>query len=128
MYKLTWILVAFFALAFSVLAAPVDLEKRASNTVHKGRGTWYYTGLGACGWTNSNSQLVVAMPQSLYDANNGKNCGQSVYITYGSKSVTAEMVDSCPGCGGNDLDMSEATFKSLAPLSDGVIEVEWQFK
>jgi hypothetical protein len=72
---------------------------------------------------------------------------QTVHISYGGKTVTAEMVDSCPGCGGNDLgkyriveytsciglmgflltDMSEATFKSLAPLSVGVIQIEWYF-
>ncbi|KAN0127316.1 expansin family protein [Lactarius tabidus] len=129
MYKLTWILVAFFTLTLSALAAPVpeefqELEKR---TTHTGRGTWYYTGLGACGWTNTNSQLVVAMPQSLYNANGGSNCGQMVHISYGGNSIEAEMVDSCPGCGGNDLDMSEATFKSLASLSVGVIEIEWYF-
>lgn len=102
MYKLTWILVAFFTLTLSALAAPVPeefqgLEKR---TTHSGRvrvlisfnrswcrpshlqGTWYYTGLGNCGWTNSNSQLVVAMPQSLYDENNGSNCGQVWWSHY----------------------------------------------
>jgi hypothetical protein len=70
-----------------------------------------------------------------------------VHISYGGNSVEAEMVDSCPGCGGNDLgkyriveytscvglmeflltDMSEATFKSLASLSVGEIEIEWYF-
>jgi len=129
MYKLTWILVAFFTLTLSALAAPVpeefqDLETR---TTHTGRGTWYTTGLGNCGWTNTNSQFVVAMPQSLYEANNGSNCGQMVQISYKGKTVEAEMVDSCPGCGGNDLDMSQATFEHFAPLSVGVIEIEWNF-
>jgi hypothetical protein len=98
MYKLTWILVTFFALSLSVLAAPVpvpeegqDLEKRIT---HDGRvrlyasfycswcrpsdlqGTWYDTGLGNCGWTNTNGQLVVAMPETLYKQNGGSNCGQ----------------------------------------------------
>lgn len=70
-----------------------------------------------------------------------------VHISYQGKTVEAEMVDSCPGCGGNDLgkyrifeyiscielmgfllaDMSPATFESLAPLSVGVIEIEWEF-
>ncbi|KAF8262552.1 RlpA-like double-psi beta-barrel-protein domain-containing protein-containing protein, partial [Lactarius quietus] len=123
------ILVAFFVFSLSALAAPVpeefqDLETR---TTHTGRGTWYITGLGACGWTNSNSQLVVAMPLSLYEENNGSNCGQMVEISYGGKTVKAEMVDNCPSCSDNDLDMSQATFKSLAPLSVGVIEISWQF-
>lgn len=70
-----------------------------------------------------------------------------VHISYQGKTVVAEMVDSCPGCGGNDLgeyriveytsciglmeflltDMSQATFNSLAPLSVGVIQIEWNF-
>lgn len=70
-----------------------------------------------------------------------------VEISYQGKTVEAEMVDSCPGCGGNDLgkyrvfeytsciglmgflltDMSEATFQHFAPLSVGVIEIEWNF-
>ncbi|KAI9443493.1 expansin family protein [Lactarius indigo] len=131
MYKLAWILVAFFAFTLSALAAPIpvpdesqELDKR---TTHVGRGTWYEPGLGNCGWTNNRNQLVVAMPKSLYDQNNGSNCGQMVQISYGGKSVTAKMVDSCPGCGGNDLDMSPATFGTLAPLSEGVIKVSWHF-
>ena len=29
-------------------------------------GTYFYPGLGACGWTNNNNQLVVAVSSSLY--------------------------------------------------------------
>ncbi|KAI0060600.1 hypothetical protein BV25DRAFT_1827786 [Artomyces pyxidatus] len=30
-------------------------------------GTWYDTGLGACGKTNANTDLVVAVSHTLYD-------------------------------------------------------------
>jgi hypothetical protein len=70
-----------------------------------------------------------------------------VEINYKGKTVEAEMVDSCPGCGVNDLgrfsivdalvvlgswyapreDMSPATFEKLAPLDVGVIEIDWHF-
>jgi hypothetical protein len=69
-----------------------------------------------------------------------------VEINYQGKTVEAQMVDSCPGCGANDLgrfscqriscpglmgcspeDMSPATFEKLAPLSEGVIQIEWHF-
>lgn len=59
--------------------------------------------------------MIVAMSKEFYDNNNGGNCGQvnstwfrvalaslillqSLTITWGGKSVTAKMVDSCPGC------------------------------
>jgi len=94
---------------------------------HHGRGTWYQPGLGNCGWTNTEHDLIVAMPKVLYDRNKGKNCGHMVHITYKGKSTTAKMVDSCPGCGTDGLDMSPATFKKLAPLSVGVLQIEWHF-
>ncbi|KAH9979993.1 riboflavin aldehyde-forming enzyme [Lactifluus volemus] len=133
MYKLTWILFAFFSLVLPVLSAPTpvpapeelhELEKRVT---HTGRGTWYYPGLGNCGGTNGSNDLVVAMAKTFYDQNNGKNCGQQVQITSNGKTVEATMVDSCPGCGSNDLDMSPAVFKELAPLSLGVIDITWHF-
>ncbi|KAI0250951.1 expansin family protein [Lactifluus subvellereus] len=133
MYKLTWILFAFFSLILPVLSAPVpapeefaELQKRITHT-GRARGTWYYPGLGNCGGTNSASDFVVAMPKSLYDQNGGRNCGHMVQISYQGKTVEAKMVDSCPSCGPNDLDMSPPTFKSLAPLSVGVITVQWHF-
>ena len=44
------------------------------------------------------------------------------------KSVTAEVVDSCPGCGYYDLDFSPAAFEKLAPLSVGrLYGVSWHF-
>ncbi|KAI0301168.1 RlpA-like double-psi beta-barrel-protein domain-containing protein-containing protein [Multifurca ochricompacta] len=131
MYKLTWILFALFALILPILAAPVpvpeedsELEKRVT---HSGRGTWYYPGLGNCGGTNNQDQLVVAMPKSMYDRNGGSNCWQWIQIHSGGKSVRAQMVDSCPGCGPSDLDMSPATFQALASLDVGVINIQWNF-
>ena len=44
------------------------------------------------------------------------------------KSVTVEVVDSCPGCGYYDLDFSPAAFEQLAPLSVGrLYGVSWHF-
>ncbi|KAH9979923.1 RlpA-like double-psi beta-barrel-protein domain-containing protein-containing protein [Lactifluus volemus] len=94
---------------------------------HYGRGTWYYPGLGNCGWNNNAQELVVAIPKTLYDRNGGRNCGQMVQISYQGKSVQAKTVDSCPGCGTDGLDMSPATFEHLAPLSVGVLQIEWHF-
>lgn len=38
------------------------------------QGTWYDTGLGACGWNNVNSDAVIALSPSVYSG--GSHCGQ----------------------------------------------------
>ncbi|KAI0287944.1 expansin family protein [Russula brevipes] len=127
MYKLTLILFALISLVLPIIAAPVpeeagELEKRAT---HAGRGTWYDAGLGNCGWTNKGSDLIVAISKGFYDQTGGSNCGKHVQINSGGKTVTAQIVDSCPGCGPNDLDMSRALFQHFAPLSVGVLHITW---
>ncbi|KZV73719.1 hypothetical protein PENSPDRAFT_574126 [Peniophora sp. CONT] len=127
MFRFTLFVVALFALFSIVLAAPVEveLEKR---TTHTGQGTYYYPGLGNCGWTNDSNDMIVAMSKEFYDNNNGGNCGQSLTITWGGKSVTAKMVDSCPGCSYGSLDMSPAVFKKFASLDKGVLSnIKWHF-
>ena len=73
--------------------------------------------------------MVVAIGKGLYDRNNGNNCGQGIRIKANGKSVYAVVVDSCPGCGDSDLDMSPAVFKALANngLDDGVLTANWNF-
>ncbi|KAI9463788.1 expansin family protein [Russula earlei] len=131
MYRLTWILFAFLSLVLSALAIPVPVPQgivspeKHKRTTHSGRGTWYYPGLGNCGGTNNQNQFVVAIAKSFYDQTNGSNCYKNVQITHNGQTVSAQIVDSCQSCGPNDLDMSPATFKALAPLSVGVIPISW---
>ncbi|KAM3073595.1 hypothetical protein ACMFMF_006798 [Clarireedia jacksonii] len=95
-------------LAFTPLiaAAPAvspnepELVRRAN----AGDLTYYDVGLGACGWTNTDSQMVVS---------------------YGGKSVVVEVVDKCMGCNTYDLDLSPAAFSALAPESAGRIKGTW---
>jgi len=128
MYKLTWMLFALLFLILPVLTVPVpipeEIEELEKRNTHSGRGTWYYPGLGSCGGTNNNNQLVVAVSEQFPGAG-GADCWKHVQINAGGKSVTAQIVDSCPGCGPNDLDMSPATFEHLAPLSRGVVGIQW---
>ena len=44
------------------------------------------------------------------------------------KHVDVTVVDLCPGCGPNDIDLSEGAFKKLASLGTGRIQVTWNVK
>ncbi|KAF8489965.1 Non-catalytic module family EXPN protein [Russula emetica] len=137
MYKLTLILFAFFSLVFPILSVPIpvpnetyELTQRnttdpSTGTSFTGSGTFYNPGLGACGQTNSGDQLVVAIPTDIFG--NGAHCGQQVDIVFKNKSVQATVVDECPTCDGEGIDMSPTLFQNFAATAVGVIEVTWNF-
>lgn len=43
------------------------------------------------------------------------------------KSVDATVADLCPTCAWNGLDLSIATFQTLANLDDGLIQMSWEY-
>ncbi|KAL0579486.1 hypothetical protein V5O48_002528 [Marasmius crinis-equi] len=93
-----------------------------------GDATWYQPngGFGACGAPSQNSDLVVALPQGQYDG--GKKCWKHLDVAYKNKHVDVTVVDLCPGCGPNDIDLSEGAFQQLASLGTGRIKVDWNVK
>jgi len=102
-----------------------------------GQGTFYATGLGACGITNSDSDHIAAVSHLLFDAfpnYNGVNpnsnpiCGRKVTATYQGKSVTVSITDRCTGCALTDLDFSPSAFGELADFSLGRLSgVKWNW-
>ncbi|GAC72559.1 hypothetical protein PANT_7d00162 [Moesziomyces antarcticus T-34] len=105
-------------------AAAAPLAKRSS-----GQATYYAAGLaadhdhtsflpillttGACGWTNSGSDFIVAMNAPEWAG--GAHCGQTVTITNNKNgnTQTAQVADLCPGCSWGSLDMSTSLFSAL---------------
>ena len=82
-----------------------------------GRFTYYTPGLGACGQTHSEADLVVALNAAEFDPstpngnpNNNPLCGRKIRAHYNGKSVDVTLVDRCPGCGSGDLDLSPTAF------------------
>ncbi|KAI0769882.1 RlpA-like double-psi beta-barrel-protein domain-containing protein-containing protein [Fomes fomentarius] len=116
--------ILFFALVCSVLASPINLEKRIT---HTGRGTWFNVGLGACGKNNVDSDKIVAISSKIYGS--GGNCEQYMEIknTANGKVAYGKVRDECPGCGAGDLDMSPSLFKQLGSLDTGVLKVSWHY-
>lgn len=99
-----------------------------------GEATYYTPGLGACGDTSSDSDMIAALNKDQFysggDAgvsNGNSNCGRKAKVTRGDKHVTVTVVDSCPGCKKGDLDLSPAAFKKLASESEGRVDIKWQW-
>ncbi|KAI0778552.1 RlpA-like double-psi beta-barrel-protein domain-containing protein-containing protein [Trametes elegans] len=102
-----------------------------------GQGTFYATGLGSCGITNSDTDYIAAVSHLLYDSfpgytggnpNNNPVCGRKIKATYQGKSVTITVTDRCEACDTTDLDFSPAAFDQLADESVGRISgVTWDW-
>ncbi|KAI0820937.1 RlpA-like double-psi beta-barrel-protein domain-containing protein-containing protein, partial [Irpex lacteus] len=95
--------------------------------------TFYDVGLGACGHTNHDSELVAAVSHTIgYKGGNPNNnpvCGKHIKINYQGKSVTVKVVDRCPGCATGSLDLSPTAFSKLASKSVGRLHnVKWTFQ
>ncbi|KAI8978054.1 RlpA-like double-psi beta-barrel-protein domain-containing protein-containing protein [Pilobolus umbonatus] len=111
------------------VALAVPLEARSFS----GDGTYYNTGIGSCGDTNNDNELVVALnaPQMEYSGNPNNNplCGKRIRVTNkaNGKSVTVKIVDMCPPCSYGSVDLSPAAFQQIADLSTGRIKVQWDF-
>ncbi|KIK71685.1 hypothetical protein GYMLUDRAFT_79626 [Collybiopsis luxurians FD-317 M1] len=96
----------------------------------------YAPGVGACGFTNTDADFVVAISALIFDNYPGYNgtdptlnpsCGQEMTITFQGKSTTATAVDRCSACAFADLDLTPALFEFFADISLGAIDVQWQW-
>jgi expansin (peptidoglycan-binding protein) len=99
-----------------------------------GKGTYYDTGLGACGWTNQDSDYIVAVSHFLYEpetingnSNNNNLCGKMIRASYEGKSVDVKVVDECMGCAERDLDFSPSAFSQIADKDLGRIDITWEW-
>lgn len=100
-----------------------------------GQGTFYATGLGACGIVNKDTDYIAAVSHLLFDnypgyngANPNRNpmCGRKVRVTYNGKSIVVALTDRCEACKVTDLDFSPSAFKDLADFSVGRInQMRW---
>lgn len=106
----------------------------ASGEVFSGDGTYYDTGLGACGWTNTDTDFIAAIGHGLFDeytpnGNPNRNtlCGKKIIAHYEGKSVEVTAVDRCEGCLPYDLDFSPAAFDQLADALLGRIQITWSW-
>ena len=148
-FFLVFILLPIFLLIILVLGLGLGFglrHKSSKNLPLPGSGvqtvelTYYTPAQGACGWTNDESDLVVAVAHKLFDSageggsnpNDNPLCGRKIRVQRdfvesgaGRQSVDVEVVDRCTGCEPTDLDLSPAAFKKLALESQGRVQGEW---
>lgn len=91
-----------------------------------GTATHYVlSGTGNCSYpTPPADGLFVALSPAEYDA--AAACGGYLEVSGPDGSVRAEVIDQCPPCAYGHIDLSEAAFSRIAPLSAGLVSVTYQ--
>lgn len=98
-----------------------DMQTRAT---HYGDFTHFTPGLGACGWNNGPNDMVVAVSVSVMK--NKKACGKKLRVKGPKGSVDVKIVDLCPSCATDALDLSPAAFKrTIGDLGIGRKQGSW---
>ena len=111
---------------------PRHSKNKGSNALNlgtmTGRASFYDAGMGACGFTNDNSDMIVAVSSDVFaklspDGNSNANplCKKWIKITYHNKTVRAMIADECPSCPKTSLDLSPAVFNKLANPDVGLL-------
>ncbi len=77
--------------------------------------------MGSCGSIYDND-LVIAL-----GAVGQGQCGQCVTIRSGGKCLNVKIMDTCASCGTGKIDLTPAVFQHFAPLSAGLISVDYDF-
>lgn len=95
--------------------------------VRLGNATFYYAdGRGNCSFHPSpNDLMVAALNESDYG--NAEWCGAYAQVVGPKGEVTVRIVDRCPGCDPNHLDLSAEAFDQIADRSAGFVPITWQF-
>ncbi|KAA1081033.1 hypothetical protein PGT21_028002 [Puccinia graminis f. sp. tritici] len=113
-----------------------DSYSTPSAEVHTGDATYYQPDLGACGLTNTSSDMIVAVSKLLYDSfpsqggnpNTNQVCGKRIRATYKGKSCEVTVVDRCEGCKHDDLDFTITAFEKLGSKDEGRLHgMTWTF-
>lgn len=91
-----------------------------------GTATQYVlSGTGNCSYPSPPADgLFVALSPSEYDE--AAACGSYIEVSGPDGSVRAEVIDQCPPCAAGHIDLSEAAFSQIAPLSAGLVKVSYQ--
>ncbi|KAF4556812.1 Hypothetical protein D9617_1g086940 [Elsinoe fawcettii] len=119
---------ALFLTSCFPFTSALTLQTRQSSSA---RGTFY--GGNVQGGTCSFS--TYTLPSGIYGTAlsgaswaSSANCGGCVSVTGpNGKTITAMIVDQCPECPANGLDLFQNGFAQLADISKGIISLNWKY-
>ena len=124
---LVTIAVMLVVLLYASTVNSLPIERRGGKRgSFSGEGTFFTVGLGSCGETSKDSDLVVALSSSKMSS--GKYCGKKIKAKGTKGEVTATVVDTCPSCAEDDIDFSIGAFKSIGSMATGRIKISWEFE
>ncbi|WP_199728782.1 expansin EXLX1 family cellulose-binding protein [Corallococcus sp. CA053C] len=90
----------------------------------KGIATYYDAkGDGNCSFDRGGDLMVAAMSPDHYD--DSAACGACVDIVGPKGTVRVRIVDSCPDCEKDHLDLSREAFAKVAEMKDGRVDITW---
>ena len=92
-----------------------------------GVATFYdYSGSGgvACGFDVTAGASVSAIDTAEFAA--AASCGSCVDVSGPNGKVTVQIVDQCPDCGANHLDLSAEAFAKIADPKAGRVTITYQ--
>lgn len=121
--------------SFSTTSSP-SVSSLYTSPSFTGKATFYNTGLGACGVTNSDNHPIVAVSKDIFEQYNPSSgnpshnslCGRKVEITWQGKKEMAFAMDECPSCDKSSLDLSPSVFARLDSKDKGVLDgISWRF-
>lgn len=95
-------------------------------STYEGEGTWYYgDGTGNCLFEESEDSMFAALNNSQYG--NAEYCGAYIRVRGPQGTVMVQIVDRCADCPYGNVDLSRTAFSQIAELSQGRVDIEWQF-
>lgn len=105
------------------LASPTSLTARQN-----AKATYYGGNLsgGNCmftGYTLPSGLLGTAISGANWDASG--ICGTCLSVTGPKGTIKVMVVDNCPGCERDHLDLFQNAFSDIGNLDDGVIDISW---
>lgn len=89
-----------------------------------GEATYFHSeGIGLCTYDGEADPVIAAISDLRYD--NSSVCGMCVEVTGPKGTILVRIIDVCPGCASDDLDLSEKAFSLIAEPSQGRVPITW---